>query len=176
MSDAEKVVLKAVETQWIAATLGVIPNYRDSGPILNTLFTKAFQYAQENKVEIIGSPICIYHDNTIRESNIPIETIIPIAQEISANEEVWVYQLPKVNNMASIVHKGSFATIEKVYDILENWIKDNNYQINGSLREIYIVNDQGGDNSVTEIQYPVEKIKNKKNFFSWLLSLFNNRD
>ena len=174
MSDSEQVVLKPVAAQWVAATLGVIPNYADSAPILERLFAQAFGYAQANNVEIIGSPICIYHDNTIRESSIPVEAIIPIANEIAGNEQVWIYQLPKVKNVASIVHKGSFATIVPAYETLTKWMEKNNYEINGSLREIYIVNDQGGENSVTEIQYPVEQVDGKTSIFSKFCSFLSN--
>jgi len=160
MLNSEQVVIKSVESQWVVASLGVIPNYKDSTPILEHLFTQTFGYAQANNAEIMGAAICIYHDNTIRASDIPVEIIAPISQEITANNEVWVYQLPEVNQVASIIHKGPFNTIEKVYDTLDDWIKSNQYQINGSLREIYLKYDKGGDNSVTEIQYPVEKIKN----------------
>ncbi|MEM9274020.1 MAG: GyrI-like domain-containing protein, partial [Cyanobacteria bacterium P01_F01_bin.143] len=138
MLNSEKVVIKSVESQWVVASLGVIPNYQNSATILERLFTETYRYAQENNAEIMGSATCIYHDNKIRESNIPVEIIAPISQEITANEEVWVYKLPEVSNIASIVHEGSFETIEKVYDTLEQWIKKNQYKINGSLREIYL--------------------------------------
>ena len=162
MLNSEKVVIKSVESQWVVASLGVIPNYRDSAPILERLFTQIFGYAQASNAEIMGAATCIYHDNTIRESDIPVEIIAPISQEISAKPEVWVYKLPEVHSIASIVHEGSFETIEKVYDTLETWIQNNQYKINGSLREIYLNYDQGGENSVTEIQYPVEKIKDEE--------------
>ncbi len=174
MSDSGQVVVKSVEAQWVAGSLGVIPNYADSAQILNSLFTNVAQYTQTNNVELVGTPICIYHDNVIREINIPVETIIPIANEIEGNEQIWVYKLPEVTTMASIVHKGPFPTIIEAYNTLNEWIEKNQYEINGSLREVYIVNDNGGENSVTEIQYPVEKINVRKCLFPKFCSLLNN--
>ncbi len=172
MSDSGKVVVKSVEAQWIVAAFGVIPNYADSAPILDSRFHSVAEYAVANNVEFAGVPICLYHDNVIREVNIPIETIVPIAHEIEGNEQVWVYKLPEVKTMASIVHKGPFTTIPEAYATINEWIEKNQYEINGSLREVYIVNDNGGENAVTEIQYPVEKIKEKKCLFPKFCSFF----
>ncbi len=180
MSDSEQVVLKTVESQLVASGLDIMPTDIDpeiAGSILEPIFNKTVQYAISQDAQPSGSLISIYYDlRTRNHINIPVEAIVPISKKIPENDLIQVYELPTVEKMASIVHRGSFATIAKSYEKLDNWIKKNNYQIIGGVREVYINFDQGGDKSITELQYPVEKISNRGNIFSWLLSLFNNQD
>ena len=180
MSDAEQVVLKSVEPQLVASGLDIMPTDIDpeiAGSILEPLFNRTVQYAISQDAQPSGSLISIYYDlKTRNHINIPVEAIVPIPKEIPENDLTQVYELPKVENMASIVHRGSFATIAESYEKLDNWIKKNNYQIIGGVREVYVNFDQGGDDSITELQYPVEKISNHGNIFSWFLSLFSSHD
>ena len=185
MSDSEKVVLKSVEPQLVAASLGIIPNATEVekiAPIIAKVFNIAYQHTQNNGLEKIGNLICIYHDIKLRDSDInlrdisiPIEGAVPIFETIPNSEQVWVYELPKVESMASIVHKGSLGTIQQSYDALFEWADRNNYQIMGSIREIYLEYDENRNPSATEVQFPVRKLK-VQNFFSWFLSFFNNQD
>jgi effector-binding domain-containing protein len=61
--------------------------------------------------------------------------------------------------MASLIHRGSFQTIDQAYAALMSWIEANGYRLAGADREIYL---QGGSDpndatNITEIQQPVEK-------------------
>jgi len=89
-----------------------------------------------------------------------VEVVEPITKKFQEAHEVKVYELPAEDFMASIVHHGSFATIGKAFEDLFNWIKNNNYVIDGPLREIYHKGDWVTANQeeyVTEIQVPVKK-------------------
>ena len=176
MSDSEKVVLKSVEPQLVASGLDIMPTDIDpeiAGSILEPLFGRTVQYAISQEAQPSGSLICIYYDlKTRNHINLPVEAIVPIPKKIPENDFIKVYELPKVEKMASIVHRGSFATIAQSYEKLDNWINKNRYQIIGGVREVYINFDQGGENSITELQYPVEKIKDKTTYFlGYYLSL-----
>ncbi len=178
MSDSEQVVLKSVEPQLVAASLGIIPNDREGAPsVIVPLFQKTSEYLINQGVTNLGNAICIYHDIEARNhQSIPIETIIPIFDNISATQEIWIYELPKVDQMASLVHRGSLDTLEEAYDQLSEWIKKNNYQIIGSVREVYVEYDDNRNPVATELQYPVKKIKNQTNIFSWFFSVLSNQD
>ncbi|MGK7893591.1 MAG: hypothetical protein AB4372_08195 [Xenococcus sp. (in: cyanobacteria)] len=181
MSDSEQVVVKSVEAQLVAASLGVIPNDREGGaPIIGTLFTKTSEYLLAQGVQSFGNAMCIYHDIEPRNhKSIPIETIIPIFEPVAETESIWIYELPTVNNMASLVYRGSIDNVLEIVEAdktLTKWIEKNNYQIIGSNREVYLEYDENRKPSAIELQYPVKKLKNQKSFFSWLLSLFNSQD
>jgi DNA-binding transcriptional MerR regulator len=66
--------------------------------------------------------------------------------------------VPAVEMMASLVHQGSYSTLSQAYSTLGHWIKQNDYEIVGPAREIYLkIGFQRGDrdDNVTEIQFPV---------------------
>src|SRR5258708_5335437 len=74
-------------------------------------------------------------------------------------EEVQVVELPAVETMASVIHHGSFSTLNQAYNAILNWIETNGYHISGPNRELNLEYEPGGDESkfVTEVQFPVEK-------------------
>ena len=74
------------------------------------------------------------------------------------NDEVSVYKLAKVEKMACIIHKGSFASMSKTFDKIFEWMKQNSYVANGPIREIYHKGDWATDDPdeyVSEIQVPI---------------------
>ena len=163
MSESEQVVIKSVEPQLVAASLGIIPNDReDAPPVIKTLFQKTSEYLLAQGVKNFGNPMCIYHDIEARDHHsIPIETIVPIFEKISATQEIWIYELPKVEQMASLVYRGSIKNVLGLLEAdktLSKWIEQNDYQIIGSGREIYLEYDKDRKPSVIELQYPVEKV------------------
>lgn len=87
-----------------------------------------------------------------------IEVVEPITSYVSDNEIIKVYELPAVEKMASVVHHGSLDKIGETYKAISEWIKENNYRIDGPVREIYHKGDWATNNSeeyVTEIQFPL---------------------
>ncbi|MDJ0634293.1 MAG: MerR family transcriptional regulator [Xenococcaceae cyanobacterium MO_188.B29] len=158
MSNYE-VILKPTESQLVAATLGVIPNYQDCEPIFDRLFDRTYNYVYSQGLKKVGCGIAIYHETKLRDRNIPVEVAAPIFQKIPSNEHIWVYELPGIETMACVVHKGSFSSLGQAYNKLIEWVEKNGYQVMGSTRELYLQYERDGDQSqyVTEIQIPVEK-------------------
>ncbi|MGF1482156.1 MAG: GyrI-like domain-containing protein [Cyanophyceae cyanobacterium] len=154
-----EVILKPVVPQLVAAAVGVIPNYQDCGPIFDRLFDEAYNYVARQGANCAGGGISIYHDTKLRDRHIPVEAAAPIETTIAGNERVWVYELPGVETMACVVHRGSFATLGQAYNALLEWIGKNGYAVAGANREIYLQYERDGDPSqyVTEVQFPVER-------------------
>lgn len=177
MSDSGNIVLKSVESQLVAASLGITldaSSVEISTPVINDLFATTLSFVVESGAQL-GTFMVLYHDMELRKfKSVIVEVAISITEKIPENKKVWVYELPGVENMATIVHRGSLETLEIAYKSLETWIKTNNYQVIGPAREVYLELDQDNKPSVTEVQFPVRKIENKNNFFSWLFYLFNN--
>ncbi len=157
-----EVILKPVSSQLVAATVGVIPNYDECGAIFDRMFEEAFSYVFSQGIKQVGSGISIYHDTKLRDRYIPVEAAAPIYEKIPNSENVWVYELPGIEEMACVVHHGAFSSLGKAYNALLEWVEKNGYQIVGSTREIYLEYEKDGDESkyVTEIQVPVEKYGN----------------
>jgi effector-binding domain-containing protein len=74
---------------------------------------------------------------------------------------VEVRELPPTETMACVVHHGPFITISEAYEALIKWIGVNGYHIVGPGREVYLreakEGDQNDPDTLTEIQFPVEK-------------------
>lgn len=155
------VVLKSVESQLVAATTGVIPNYEECAPIFNRLFDQAYGYAAQQGLKRVGAGIALYHDTKLRDQNIPVEAAASIYEPIPSSDAVWVYELPSVETMACVVHHGTFATLGQAYNALLEWVEHNHYQIIGATREVYLQYERNGDPTqyVTEVQIPVEKAR-----------------
>lgn len=153
------VMLKPVPTQWVAATLAVIPNYEECAPIFDRLFGQVYGYLYQQGITPSEAGIAIYHDTKLRDRDIPVEAAAPIAARIPASDPIHVYEIPEVETMACVVHQGDFSTLGQAYQALLSWIENNGYAIVGSTREVYLSYEKGGDPSqyVTEVQVPVDK-------------------
>lgn len=120
------------------------------------------EHLHQGDARMKGPPMAIYHDPEFKERDWDIEVVMPLSEEIPANERVQVYELPGAEKMACVVHTGPFATIMEAYNALAKWIDQNGYQIVGPGRELNLrLPDTPGDlndpNTVNEIQFPVEK-------------------
>ena len=162
MSYSEKVVLKSVKSQLVAANLGITldaSSVEISTPIIQNLFNEARSYVFSFGVEV-GNGMVLYHDMELRNfRSVIIEVIIVIKEKIPENGKIWVYELPGVENMATAVHRGSLATLGETYELIQEWIEKNNYQIIGPVREVYLEFDQNVQPSATEVQFPVRKVE-----------------
>jgi len=67
--------------------------------------------------------------------------------------------LPAVDEMACIIHEGSFEALGGTYGQLMSWVEANGYRMAGPVREVYLRGPESGDPSgyVTEIQLPIAK-------------------
>ncbi len=152
-----EIKIKKVEPQLVVAARENVPTRER----LNATFTRLFDQLAghlvlRHKVSEFGSPTCIYHS---WEPFIDVEAAFPIFKAVPSSEHARVYTLPGVETMATIVHRGSFDTLEVSYGAIMKWIGENNYRIAGPSREINVQYDGNGDPKdwVTEIQFPVTK-------------------
>ncbi|MBN1429115.1 MAG: MerR family transcriptional regulator [Anaerolineae bacterium] len=70
-----------------------------------------------------------------------------------------VSDLPAVDKMACLIHKGSYARLGETYQAFWQWIEANGYRIVEPCREVYLNNpdDVPEEEWLTEIQYQLEK-------------------
>jgi effector-binding domain-containing protein len=153
------VVIKSVDEIKVASVRDVVPTPPEQGG----LWQELEGYLALQGVRPISACLTLYHDDEYKERDWNIEVCEPIDVNLSPSERVQVRTLPPVQTLASTIHNGPFVTIGEAYNAIGKWITDNNYRIVGPCREIYLhTNENGGQNdpdTVTEIQFPVEKIK-----------------
>ncbi len=155
-----EVVIKKVPPSRVASIRDTIPAYSQQGP----LWGEVYAYLGQQRAQFNGPCLAIYHDPEYTECDVDVEVCQPIAGSASGNARVKVRELPAVETMASVVHKGPFNTINGAYDALMTWVQANGYRIAGANLEIYLQTGSGGQvrqddpSYVTEIQFPVEKV------------------
>jgi effector-binding domain-containing protein len=147
------IVLKGVEPILVASARGIIPAYPEQGHLWNQLET----YLDQQKAARTGACFTVYHAD---EPQIDAEVCEPVSGAIPEGGGVTVHTLPKVEQAASAIHHGPFATLTEAYNAIAKWIDANGYRCTGPVREIYLQvpqrpGDQNDPKTVTEIQFPV---------------------
>ncbi len=153
------VVIKKVEPIKVASVRGVIPRPDEQGP----LWSELWAYLGPKRVQPSGPCFSLYHDDEHKDRDWDIEVCEQIGTELAPAKGVKVYSLPAVETMACVIHAGPFVTIGEAYDAIAKWIDQNGYQIVGPAREIYLrpsqpEGNQNDPGTVSEIQFPVEKV------------------
>ena len=157
---AYDVILKNVAPLRVASVRGVAPSMEQIGPTLDRLFDQLSNYASQRGVTLVEPAITLYHTIGQAELDINVEACLPLEGSLSGGEQVKVGELPAVETMASVIHHGSFSTLNQAYSAIFTWIEANGYRVSGPNRELNLEYVRGGDQSkfVTEIQFPVEKL------------------
>jgi len=151
------VVIKSVDAVIVASVREVVPTPPDQGKLWGELEG----YLVQQGVKPAGPCFSLYHDDEYKERDWDIEVCEPVTGPVAVSARVKVRELPRVSTMACTVHHGPFLTINEAYNGLMKWIDENGYHITGPGREVYLREAKNGDqndpNTLTEIQFPVEK-------------------
>ncbi|MGH3146414.1 MAG: GyrI-like domain-containing protein, partial [Rubrobacter sp.] len=154
-----EVVLKRVGAQKAASVRDTLPTYSGVGK----LFEDLGDYAEDHGIRP-SALISVWHDEEYRDEDVSGEAAFVTEDPGPGNGRVTAGYLPAVESMASTVHHGSFETIGAAYAALLGWIEENGYRVAGPNREVYLRGGAERDNPdyVTEVQFPVEKVKGKE--------------
>ena len=148
------IVLKHVEPIKAASVRDFIPTYSEQGH----LWEELAGYIEEKGVKIVPPCMVIYYDSGHKEDQVDAEIIEPIVGELKGNDRIKVRLLEEVEQMACVVHKGSYQTLSQAYTALSTWIQENGYTITGPQRELYLKGEwdsESPEDYITELQVPV---------------------
>lgn len=153
------VVIKSADEMKIASVRDVVPTPPEQGGLWGELEG----YLAMQSIRPMGACFTLYHDDEFKERDWDLEVCEPIDADLGGSARVKVQTLPAVETMACTIHNGPFVTIGEAYNAIGKWITDNSYRIVGPCREIYLHPNENGSqtdpNTVTEIQFPVEKVE-----------------
>lgn len=158
MSNYE-VVIKRVEPMRVAAIREVVPAYSAIGKN----FGEVYRFLEANSVRPAGPCIAIWNETEYKEKDVDSTACCPIEAnaQFTGSDRIRIEELPAVASMATVIHHGSYATLQQGYNALLNWIEANNYKVVGDNREVYLASPGDGsqtdESCVTEIQFAVEK-------------------
>jgi len=150
------VVVKKIEPFKIASVRDVIPTYSEQGEIWSELEG----YLAAQRVRPVGPCLTMYHDEGYKEHDVDAEVAEPIVADLPETPRVRVRTLPAVE-VVSAVHRGPYTSLGEAIEAVIQWTEANGYRIVGPEREIYLQPGRNGSqadpDTVTEIQFPVEK-------------------
>ncbi len=89
----------------------------------------------------------------------PVEHSSTSTLEEYRGEQVMLRDLPAEASMASTIFHGNPYMIEGAYLALGAWIESNAYTITGVCRKLILRREGELDDSLIEIQFPVEKAR-----------------
>ncbi|MCQ2977099.1 MAG: GyrI-like domain-containing protein [archaeon] len=152
---------KTIEEQKIA-----IINYKGSLKDMEILMSKLLTWIDVKEVDTEGELFAIFYNNprTVNENEVVYDLGIPINKEQGEDLiDEDIYRIVDIleHKVLSGIHKGSLETIQESYTKMAEYSQENNYDIIGSPKEVYIkkyfeVEDE--NEIITEIQLPVIKM------------------
>jgi effector-binding domain-containing protein len=153
-----EVVIKSAEQIRVASVRDIVPTPPAQGP----LWKELGGYLAMNHIRPNGACFTLYYDDEFKERDWDLEVCEQIDVDLSESRRIKVRTLPAIDSLACTIHHGPFVTIGEAYNALGQWITDNGYRITGPCREVYLRPNKNGSQTdpetVTEIQYPVEKL------------------
>jgi effector-binding domain-containing protein len=137
--------------------LVTVPTNDQVPRVLGEAFEAMYEAVRAAGARDVGPCLALWHQPAEVLANERVEAAAPVDREFAGTERVRVYELPAAR-VASVIHEGSFAEFDQAHAALLSWIEENGDRSLGTYREIYVRDDShGGPNSVTEVQYPVER-------------------
>jgi DNA-binding transcriptional MerR regulator/effector-binding domain-containing protein len=145
--------IKHVDPVTVASVSGVVPSYHEVNPLWNDLH----QSMQQVGLHPIPPYFTMCH---AVEPQILLEVCAPLVRYDGHASGSLVHTLPEVNTMAFTTHRGPFSGLINGFTALWQWISENNFQITGPDREIYLrlpAQDRfdTDPDAITELQIPV---------------------
>lgn len=148
------IVIKEIAPSQIASIRDRIPTYSSQGELWNELAA----YLNEHHIKMVAPCYAIYHDHGFKEKDIDTEVVETVAESGPDSERVKFRTLEGVKEMACTIHKGPYESLHLAYNAISVWLEENQYQINGPVRESYLKgnwDEPDPSQWITEIQFPV---------------------
>ena len=161
------VLLKQVEPQLVASVRAILPNHSAVG----ALFAEVYEALGEHVAAALGpnpgqggQTLVLWYDTEFKETDVDGAAAFYVRCPAPDNGRMRVHEMPAAL-MATTIHHGPYNRINEAHEAVITWIDANNYRIAGADREIYLYNRmpirRDDSTYITEIQYPVEKNKEK---------------
>ena len=151
-----EVVLKSVPAQRVAGIRELVPTFGEITPLLNEL--QSYLAAQGIMPQANMPAIGIYYDAVFRERGKDMEVAAPVNTAVTASKRVQVHELPGVETMACVLHRGDYAHLREAYNALLTWVDASGYEMAGPNRDLFLqLPSLVGDaaSGITEVQFPV---------------------
>lgn len=107
------------------------------GPKMGELYGKLFGYLEAKGIQPISPPFAVYYKWDLEKGITVFEVGVPIAQKDEGTEEIKYKEFPAMK-VVSKFYQGPYEKMEPVYTEIEQYIKDNNLKMAGTVWDIYL--------------------------------------
>jgi effector-binding domain-containing protein len=153
-----EIVIKKIPKLRVISLRDIIENYEEEGK----LWMELGEYVKNDNIKCSFPSYAIYHDKGYKETDVDIEVMHTVNNFGQDTDRIKYKYLDSVENMACVVHKGPFQTMNLAYNAVTEWIEENQYEMTAPLRAIYlkgIWNEENPEEWLTEIQVPINRNK-----------------
>jgi RNA polymerase sigma factor (sigma-70 family) len=97
-------------------------------------------YAQQERAQVAGLPLAIYHGHVREDQHAPVEICLPVTGDIQATIEIAVKELPPARVAYTVItmRQSIYPGALKAYVAIEEWITSHGYSVADAPREIYL--------------------------------------
>lgn len=155
-----EVKLKKSPTILAATRRGNVPTYWSQ----EILWRELEGHLHLQAIKPSGPCFTVYYDDEYKEADVDLEVCEPVKVRGEDTSRISFREVPGHDQVASVIHRGSFQTLRQAYLALLAWVEENGYHVCGPNRDIYLetgagITRQDDPSYVTEIQVPVKKVK-----------------
>ncbi|MCK9357298.1 MAG: MerR family transcriptional regulator [Dehalococcoidia bacterium] len=130
-----EVVIKKVVPLQAMCLRRVMPGYQSEGDLWGEL---CGYLGQQKGVRYVGPPLTLCHDGEYKERDVDIELAVPVESPVKEYGDIRFRTLPGHEQVASVIHKGPFNTVNHAYQFLLGWMERNGYKMDGPDRTVYL--------------------------------------
>lgn len=169
-SSAEENVAEAsgpeVQVKTAPATSVMCIEHRGPYTELESVLDELITWVMREGHPYSAPPFAILYDDPqyVPEADLRSDVCVPMEEEVGGKDRVIRRELPALTVVSS-VHKGPYHDVHKAYEVIFDYLKQNNheYQVAYGCREVYINSpvDVSDEELLTEVQVPIGKAVEK---------------
>jgi predicted transcriptional regulator YdeE/DNA-binding transcriptional MerR regulator len=139
-----EIALKEIPPQPVLSASVVAANEEAIVPARSSLQTLLSNQLNTARLKPASPWFALVDEGPYAENNLEVELAIGVQLRKGQRVGDWgtgpvqLQELPKIENMASVIHEGQSITLNNTYAHLFAWTQANGYQMTGRYREIYL--------------------------------------
>lgn len=145
--------IKDIKVMSIRITTSLKKIVNDIPTAYGQLYAHSFKHGYEFTEDCFN----LYHCKDFNPDLIDVECCVGVYDYV-LERDVFKSRLVEGGFCACLVHKGLYKDLERSYIVLENWIRDNEYEVCGIIRESYLNMPEDPEDALIEIVWPVVKV------------------
>ncbi|GII52423.1 MerR family transcriptional regulator [Planotetraspora thailandica] len=151
------IVIKRVPAVRLAELSAIAPSYESAeiGPVIQPLYAELTKRLDEAGLAITGPAVAYYEQVS---EGVRVHAGAPVNAEQGKTYDFEIVDLTEIEQAATVIHHGPMDNVDATYQLLAQWIEDNDYRSSGVARELYLQYGEGAPETwVTELQEAVTR-------------------